>query len=122
MAGKASRTVETMRQIAQSDRTFDHSDGHWYGKCLICNGKLSFRDADGFGANIEHITARVIGGTDDLTNLGLTHPRCNSEKGVHWDSPKRRHSNERNTTYGEMVARLQERRQARWRDPEEAYA
>jgi 5-methylcytosine-specific restriction endonuclease McrA len=106
-----------MREIARSDRTFEQGDGQWLGKCLICNGRLSFRDSDGFGAYIEHIFPRVLGGSDELKNLALTHPGCNGEKGRRWDSPQRRRNLERNEAYQELVERLQARRLERWRDP-----
>lgn len=114
---KSASTVETMRQIAQSDRTFERIDEQWVGKCLICNGRLTFRHSDGFGANIEHIFPRVLGGGDELTNLGLTHPACNGEKGRHWDAPRRHRTPDRSEAYNEIVERLQLRRQERWRDP-----
>ena len=114
---KSAGTVELMRKIAESDRTFEQSDGQWVGKCLICNGRLSFRNSDGFGANIEHIYPRVLGGTDDLTNLGLTHPACNGEKGRHWDAPRYHQTPDRSQAYQEIVERLKTRRQQRWREP-----
>ncbi|HEX2915614.1 MAG TPA: HNH endonuclease [Chloroflexia bacterium] len=120
---KSTGTVETMRRIAQTDRTFERVDGLWLGKCLICNGRLSFRDSDGFGANIEHIFPRVMGGDDELTNLGLTHPQCNGEKGRHWDNPRRRRFKpEMDAAYRSIVERLQARRLERWRDPDEGQA
>lgn len=105
-----------MRQIAQTDATFERVDEQWLGKCLICNGRLSFRHSDGFGANIEHIYPRVLGGTDQLTNLGLTHPGCNGEKGRHWDSPRRHRQPARNAAYQEIIERLKARRLERWRE------
>lgn len=119
---KSKQTVELMRQIALTDRTFEETDGQWLGKCLICNGRLAFRDRDGYGANIEHIFPRVLGGTNDLTNLALTHPHCNGEKGKHWDPPRRHRHGERNEAYQELVKRFQQRRLERWRDPAEYVA
>ncbi len=113
---KSAATVELMRQIAQTDATFERVDEQWLGKCLICNGRLSFRHSDGFGANIEHIYPRVLGGTDQLTNLGLTHPGCNGEKGRHWDSPRRHRQPARNAAYQEIIERLKARRLERWRE------
>jgi 5-methylcytosine-specific restriction endonuclease McrA len=113
---KSNSTVEMMRQIAQTDKTFEQADGQWVGKCLICNGRLSFRDKDGFGANIEHIYPKVLGGTDDIKNLALTHPSCNGEKGRRWDAPHRRRQPERSSAYQEIIERLQTRRLERWRD------
>ncbi len=115
---KSATTVDLMRRIAQSDCTFEQVDGQWQGKCLICNGKLSFRNSDGFGANIEHIFPKVLGGNDDLANLGLTHPGCNGEKGRHWDAPRRHRDPARNSAYQEIIGRLKMRRQERWRNPQ----
>jgi hypothetical protein len=61
-------------QIARTDNTFERADRWWVGKCLICNGRLSFDARGGFGANVEHIVPRTEGGDNDLLNLGLTHP------------------------------------------------
>lgn len=106
-----------MRQIALTDRTFEQVGDQWLGKCLICNGRLSFQDKNGYGANIEHIFPKVLGGTNELINLGLTHPGCNGEKGRNWDKPSRRNNASRNAAYEEIVKRLQARRQERWREP-----
>jgi 5-methylcytosine-specific restriction endonuclease McrA len=108
-------TAERMVQIAQTDATFVRRGDDWVGKCLICSGPLRFAAATGEGANIEHIVPRVLGGTSDLRNLGITHPRCNGEKGRHWDSGKRRRGNP--DRYTQIVARLQAERARRWREP-----
>lgn len=34
------------------------------------------------GPSVDHVTPRSKGGTHDLTNLALTHRRCNSRKGA----------------------------------------
>ncbi len=83
------RVARLMCQIAATDRTFEREGDRWYGKCLICNGRLSFDARTGFGANIEHIWPRNLGGGNALLNLGLTHPGCNAEKGRNWD-PRRK--------------------------------
>ena len=108
------QAAKLMQEIAETDRTFAFDGTHWRGKCLICNGWLSFDAATGFGANIEHIVPRSLGGENALTNLGLTHPRCNGEKGRRWD-PKRRHSADPDR-YHALVQALLQRRQERWRD------
>lgn len=100
-------------QLARSDSTFARVDAAWVGKCLICNGRLSFDAQSGFGANVEHIVPRSEGGGNDLLNLALTHPRCNAEKGRHWDNRKERPDAAR---YQALVARLLDRRRACWRD------
>ena len=108
------RTVDLMNRIAETDSTFALDAGRWQGKCLICNGWLSFDARTGFGANIEHIYPRSLGGDNALLNLGLTHPRCNGEKGRNWD-PKRRHRGDPER-YRALVEQLLQRRQERWRE------
>ena len=105
-----------MCQIAATDSTFEQMAEQWLGKCLICNGKLGFHIRSGYGANIEHILSRVLGGTSEIKNLGLTHSRCNGEKGRHWDAPRQHRSSERNAAYWAIVERLQARRTERWRE------
>ena len=108
--------IALMNQIAETDSTFTRQGACWVGRCLICGGPLRFDALTGEGANIEHITPRALGGSNDLLNLGLTHVRCNSEKGRHWD-PKRHHTNpDRRTRYAEIVARLHAERLRRWRE------
>jgi len=101
-------------QIARTDNTFERADRSWVGKCLICNGRLSFDARGGFGANIEHIVPRTEGGANDLLNLGLTHPHCNAEKGRNWDNRKKRSDSAR---YEALVGGFLARRNSRWRDP-----
>jgi len=110
--------VELMQAIAETDSTFRLVDGDWIGKCLICNGPLRFDSHTGIGATVEHIVPRRGGGTNDLLNLGLAHPACNYEKGVHWDEPKRRRG--RIKEYESLVTRLLTTRRARWREPDQA--
>ncbi len=100
-------------QIARTDNTFERAAGAWVGKCLICNGRLSFDARTGFGANVEHIMPRAEGGGNDLLNLGLTHPHCNGEKGRNWDNRKKRSDAAR---YAALVQGFLDRRKARWRD------
>ena len=107
-------TIQKQR-IAETDSTFQFADGFWTGKCLICGGRLRFEARSGFGATIEHIQPRSLGGSNDLLNLGLTHPQCNSEKGRRWDA-KRRHRH-RAEAYRALVERLLAERQRRWREP-----
>jgi 5-methylcytosine-specific restriction endonuclease McrA len=109
------RRREVLEEIARSDATFERLDGRWTGKCLICNGRLSFDPAHPEGVNVEHIVPRGAGGTSDLRNLALTHPSCNGEKGRNWDSRRARRG--RDDAYAALVARLQERRAERWREP-----
>ena len=111
------RSVDLLNRIAATDATFALSEGTWTGKCLICNGWVSFDARTGFGANVEHIVPRTLGGSNDLDNLGITHPRCNGEKGRHWDARRRTADPAR---YEEIVGRLLAERRRRWRDPDPA--
>lgn len=45
-------------------------------RCGICGKRLSKKTA-----NVDHIVPVSRGGTDDLENLQLAHPRCNRIKG-----------------------------------------
>jgi 5-methylcytosine-specific restriction endonuclease McrA len=109
-------TAQKMARVAQTDLTFARRGELWVGKCLICNGPLAFEAQTGVGATLEHIRARGRGGTEELANLALVHARCNNEKGRRWDPKQRRTDAE----YEAFVARLLERRQARWRAPDSA--
>ena len=113
---KGTKTRDLMAAIAATDRTFTREGDRWRGKCLICGGWLAFDLATGHGANIEHIVARAQGGTNDLRNLGLTHPRCNGEKGIHWDARRGRARDP--ARYAALVERLLAERQLRWREPD----
>jgi 5-methylcytosine-specific restriction endonuclease McrA len=86
------------------------------GRCIHCNARLLVGcDGTPIGpATIEHIVPRNHGGTDDRMNLALACARCNAEKGMRHDH-KRRDDARRQ----EVVAKLAERRRARWRDPPE---
>jgi 5-methylcytosine-specific restriction endonuclease McrA len=106
---------QLMARVAQSDSTFRQVDGEWIGKCLLCNAPLRFDAGTGGGATVEHIIPRMLGGTDELLNLGLAHARCNYEKGVQWDEPKQRRG--RQKEYESLITSLLTRRRARWRDP-----
>jgi 5-methylcytosine-specific restriction endonuclease McrA len=108
-------TAPLMNRIAATDATFTLRDAHWVGKCLICGGPLRFEASTGAGANVEHIVPRVLGGTSELLNLGITHPACNGEKGRHWDSGKRRRGDPER--YRAIVERLRAERARRWREP-----
>ena len=83
-------TAERLGHVAETDSSFRRVGPNWVGKCLICNGPLAFDIQSGEGATLEHIRARSRGGNGDLENLGIVHGRCNWEKGVRWDSRKRR--------------------------------
>lgn len=101
------------KAVAMTDVTFSRIGARWVGRCLICNGKLSLDERTGVGANLEHIVPRSRGGTNDLLNLALTHPACNSEKGRNWDSRRRQQHSA--VEYQGLVDRLLERRRERWR-------
>jgi len=103
--------AERLSRVAETDSSFRRVGPNWVGKYLICNGPLAFDIRTGEGATLEHIRARSRGGSDDPLNLGIVHGRCNWEKGVRWDSKKRRSDPE----YETFIARLIDRRQHRWR-------
>jgi len=48
--------------------------------------------------------------------VGLTHPRCNAEKGRNWDNRKKRPRHD-SGRYEALVNGFLERRKARWREP-----
>ena len=74
-----------MSRIAERNATFSRRQGQWEGKCLIYTGPLRFGASTGVGARIEHVAPRSFGGTSAERSLGITHPRCNGEKGRRWD-------------------------------------
>lgn len=104
-------TAEKLTLVASTDLSFSRSGPNWVGKCLICNGPIAFDAVTGEGATLEHIRARSRGGTEELENLGITHGRCNWEKGRRWDPKRRRGISE----YDAYVERLLHRRRGRWR-------
>lgn len=106
--------ADLMRRVAETDSTFVLKDGLWVGRCLICGGPVCFDERKGDGATIEHILPRSLGGTKDLRNLGIAHPRCNNEKGRHWD-PRRRH-HVRQGRYAALLQHLLAERERRWRE------
>ena len=104
-------------RIIATDRTFEDADSRhgpgWLGKCIHCNAKL-FVPASGKrskGVTIEHIVPRFHDGTDALDNLALACGRCNGAKGRRLD-----HRPWSDPELQAMIAMLQERRAARWRD------
>jgi 5-methylcytosine-specific restriction endonuclease McrA len=108
----------TLLAIIATDATFERASAGdrevWSGKCLHCNARLMIGlDGEPISrATIEHIIPQSHGGTDDLANLGIACARCNSEKGI-------RHDNKRtgDARLAEVVAKLEEKRKARWRAP-----
>lgn len=109
-------------EVCATDRTFrmlrvgGRSTALWCGKCIHCNTRLTVEPdgTPGPGVTIEHIIPRSHGGTDVLQNLALACARCNHAKGRRQDKLPGDHPD-----LLAMVARLQERREERWRDPEE---
>ncbi|MCB9691838.1 MAG: HNH endonuclease [Alphaproteobacteria bacterium] len=107
-----------MLAIVATDRTFERVSWRgrevWSGKCIHCNTRLQI-ELDGTPisrATIEHIFPRNHGGTDDIENLALACARCNGGKGSRHD-----HKPLTDPKLLEMVERLRERRQKRWREP-----
>lgn len=83
------------------------------GKCIHCNSKLSMLPTGqrGPSATLEHIVPRTHGGTNALTNLAIACRRCNGSKAK---LDARAFSD---PTLQRVIARLQTRREARWRSP-----
>ena len=110
----------TILAIVATDSTFvraAYREGQaWIGKCLHCGAHLVVGlDGEPISrATIEHIHPRSHGGTDELRNLGLACARCNAQKGVRHDSRRKGDSR-----LAEVVAKLAEKRLARWREPPE---
>ncbi len=115
MSGPAQLSARMPDHTAQTDSTFTPQGGSWVGKCLICGGPLRFGAATGEGADVEHIVPRSLGGSHGLRNLGVTHPRCNSEEGRNWDGGRRRRRDPER--YQRMVERLLAKRAQQWREP-----
>jgi hypothetical protein len=103
--------AQKLVSAAETDATFSRRGTDWVGKCLICNGPIAFDARSGEGATLEHIRARTRGGTEEPENLGIAHARYNAEKGRRWDARRKRADDE----YEAFIARLIERRRARWR-------
>jgi 5-methylcytosine-specific restriction endonuclease McrA len=51
-------------------------------RCAICRGPLGL-----YESHVDHIVPRSAGGTDDYSNLQLTHMNCNLRKGAGKRSP-----------------------------------
>lgn len=113
-------TVQLMTRIAETDVTFTLQKRDWLGKCLVCGGPLRFDADTGEGADIEHIQPRSLGGTNELHNLGITHRKCNGEKGRRWDGHRRRHAEP--DRYQALITRLRAERERRWHDPSNSHA
>ena len=117
--GSRRHTQNTILAIVRTDSTFERVEARgerlWQGKCIHCNGHLTVAE-DGAPisrATIEHILPRSHGGTDAPENLALACARCNHQKGARLD--QRRLDD---PTLQAVMARLRERRAARWREPE----
>ena len=111
-----SKRHDLLLAAAVTDATFDRTqlDGRtvWVGKCIHCNTRLVVAD-DGQSlgeATLEHIVPQTRGGTDAIANIAVACARCNRTKG-------KRHDHKRGHGLEEVVATLQARRTARWRDP-----
>lgn len=48
--------------------------------CGICNGEVAANDV-----HIDHIRPIAHGGATTLTNLQVTHSKCNLDKGAYWE-------------------------------------
>jgi hypothetical protein len=52
------------------------------GRCAICGRAVPFE-----AMHVDHVRPRLEGGTDDVDNLRVTHPRCNLVRGVRRQEP-----------------------------------
>lgn len=70
--------VERLTARRNSNKRLDRQDiwERGNGLCHICGGP-----ADPVAWDIDHITPKSQGGTDDPSNLGVSHPSCNRSKG-----------------------------------------
>jgi 5-methylcytosine-specific restriction endonuclease McrA len=114
----AARRRHTVLAILGTDATFERTlvrgEPAWVGKCIHCQARLVVAldgETDG-AATIEHIVPRHHGGTDALENLALACSRCNALKGKRLD-----HRRRDDPALAGVIATLQARRRARWRDP-----
>ena len=114
------RTQKLLLWCAATDSTFSLKEVRGQqvlaGKCIHCNRALAVALADGAAqaATVEHILPKNHGGRDTIENLAPACSRCNSGKGVRLDA--RRFSDPK---LQEVIARLQERRAKRRREPPE---
>lgn len=89
----------------------------WLGRCIHCNTKFVVERDGSTSATIEHITPKVAGGNPfDPKNLALACSRCNNEKGIRHDKKVGRGGRA-----DQVVAALQEKREARWKEAETLY-
>jgi len=113
-------TRKVILGIVATDKTFEKLEVRgsevWRGKCIHCNSHLTVgADGDPISrATVEHILPRHHGGTDEARNLALACARCNHQKGARLDQRRRG-----DPTLEAVIATLQGRRLARWREPDE---
>lgn len=104
--------------IVRTDSTFTRMEQRgaqiWSGKCIHCNSRLQVSLAGDTNATVEHILPQKHGGTDALANVALACRRCNNLKGKRSDC---KHASD--PQLQALVAALQAKRQARWREREE---
>jgi 5-methylcytosine-specific restriction endonuclease McrA len=104
--------------IVATDATFVRKtyrdETFWVGRCIFCGRAITVSEAGepGPDVTIEHILPRHHGGGDGVENLALACKPCNNEKGMRHDA---RRADDARTR--EVIARLQERRRERWREP-----
>lgn len=92
--------------------TFRDGERCWVGKCIHCNARMTVKMNGETGFTIEHIHPRCAAGTNDLRNLAMACGGCNNEKGRNHDQGVGK-----DDRADEIVAALQAKRLARWRDP-----
>jgi len=110
---KGNNKAHVVLSIVATDFTFQLHGDDWVGKCIHCNSKLFVTKQGSTPATIEHINPLCnAGDAVDPRNLALACARCNNMKGIHHDQ----HVGKGGRA-DEVVARLQLKRQSRWRDP-----
>lgn len=50
------------------------------GRCFWCGGQMEHDPAGPYGATLEHLLPKSLGGTDDAANIVVAHRRCNEER------------------------------------------
>ena len=73
--------------ISKSDRLTIYDRDNW--TCGICCEPVDpdLHSNDVWGATLDHIVPRSLGGPDEPSNLRLAHRRCNSVRGARIDLP-----------------------------------
>lgn len=112
--GKRQLILSVVATDASFSRRTHRGDTFWAGRCIFCGRAITVSESGepGPDVTIEHIVPRHHGGDDRVENLALACKSCNNEKGMRHDA---RRSDDPRTL--EVIAKIQERRRERWREP-----